>query len=319
MRKEGSKEVSTAVVLGLVALICLIWGTTWLVVRIGLDHLPPFSAAAMRFAVAWLVMVGLAPWLARREGGAPPSWRLVAVLGGLNFAGSYGIVYWTETRLPSGLVAVLWSIFPLMQSALAHGRMPGEDLVGRQWVGLALGMAGVALLFVTDLRSFGPEAVPTGLILLLSPFISAVGTLYAKRHGAGTSSVLLNRNAMGLGALLLGLLAVVSERPTEIAWSPAAVGSIFYLAVMGTVVTFSVYFWLLRYATAWVLGLVAYVAPLIALWVGASLGGEAVGAFTIAGTATILIGVALVLTARVRGTAGGAATASEPEEKPVGA
>ena len=319
MLKQGSKGVSTAVVLGLVTLICLIWGTTWLVVRIGLHDLPPFSAAAMRFGLAWLVMVGVAPWLARREGGAPPGWKLVAVLGGLNFAGSYGIVYWTETRLPSGLVAVLWSIFPLMQSGLAHGRIPGEDIVGRQWFGLALGMAGVALLFVTDLRSFGPEAIPTGLVLLLSPFISAVGTLYAKRHGAGTSSALLNRNAMGLGALLLGLLALVSERPAEIVWTPTAVGSIFYLAVMGTVVTFSVYFWLLRYATAWVLGLVAYVAPLIALWVGASLGGEAIGPFTIAGTATILVGVALVLTARGGGTASPRFTDAEPEEKPVGA
>jgi drug/metabolite transporter (DMT)-like permease len=298
----------------LIGLLCLIWGSTWLVIRRGLDDLPPFTSAAARFALASLVMAALAPWLARREGGSKPSWRLVIVLGVLNFGLSYGIVYWTETHLPSSLVCVLWSVFPLVQAGFGHAWLPGERLVGRQWFGLVLGLAGVVLLFLTDLRELGPTAVPAGLILLISPIISAVGTLYVKRHAAGTSSVLLNRNALAVGALLLLVLAGVREGGAEAVWSPTAVGSILYLAVMGTVVSFGVYFWLLRYATAWLLSLIAYVTPLIALWLGATVGGERVGSFTIAGTATILMGVALVLASRGgsrgrRAAAAGAETA----------
>lgn len=221
-----------------VALLCLIWGSTWLVIREGLEDLPPFTSAALRFGLAALVMAALAPSLARREGGGRPPLALVLAMGGLNFAASYGIVYWAETRLPSGVVSVLWAVFPMTLGLVGHRMLPGERLAGRQWGGIALGLVGVVLLFRTDLAAMGPGAVGAGAVLLLSPVAAALGTALIKRDGAGVSSVLLNRDGMALGSVLLAGLALGWERDEPLRWTATAVGSVLYLSLLGTVVTF---------------------------------------------------------------------------------
>lgn len=282
-------------------LLCLIWGSTWLVIRGGLRDLPPFTSAGVRFLVAFLFMLAIAPRLARREGGRRPSTGLVLAMGTLNFGASYGIVYWSETILPSGLVSVLWSVFPLMMAGSGHFTLPGERLVRIQWGGFVFAFLGVLLLFATDLRAIGPEAVPAGLVLLLSPVVSTVGTTLVKRHGAGVSSALLNRDGMLLGAILLLASAALVERGADVRWTVPAIASTAYLAIVGTVVTFSIYFWLMRYAPAYQLSLIAFVVPAIALTLGAVVGNEPVGANTIGGTAAILVGVAFVLGGKRRG------------------
>jgi drug/metabolite transporter (DMT)-like permease len=278
-----------------IALMCAIWGSTWIVIKGGLADLPPFTSAAARFFVAALVMSALAPLLHAREGGTPPPRRLWAIVGTANFGLSYGIVYWTETRLSSGIVALLWAVFPLIMAALAHRFLPGERLRARHWLGFVAGFAGVGLLFATDLAAFGPEGVPAACVLLASPLVSALGTLYLKRNGAGVSSVLINRNALWLGAALLGLAALAVERGVPARWSGAALLSVGYLAVAGTVVTFGLYFWLLRHAAAHKLGLIANVTPAIALWLGWALDDEPITVWTLTGGALVLVGVLLVV------------------------
>ncbi len=287
-----------AVIATWVVVLCIIWGSTWIIIREGLDDLPPYTAAAVRFAVAWVVMLLVAPALARREGGSRPPLMMVLMMGLLNFGASYAIVYWCETILPSGLVSVLWAVFPMMMALSGHFAL-GERLVGRQGLGFVVGFVGVGLLFATDIRAVGPEAVPAGLLLLLSPLVSCIGTTYVKRHGKGTSSVLLNRDGMFVGALVLALFAL-GERGQEMVWSKTAVASVLYLATVGTVLTFGVYYWLMRYASASALSLIAYVTPLIALTLGALLRAEPLSANTVAGTAAILAGVALVLLGKPR-------------------
>jgi drug/metabolite transporter (DMT)-like permease len=278
-----------------IALLCLVWGSTWLVIKFGLRDLPPFTSAAVRFTLAGLVMAGVTPLLRAREGGTPPPTWLWVVLGSLNFALSYGIVYRTEAHLPSGLTAVLWGVYPMMMAAIGHLWLPGERLRGRQMWGFALGFLGLVLLYAVDVSGLGPGSLGVALVLLGSPFVSAVGTALIKRHGAGTSSLALNRNAMLLGALLLALAARVFEGDVEAHWTPAAVASVVYLAVCGTVLTFGLYFWLLRSVDANRMGLIAYVTPAVALFLGTTLGGEPITASMVAGAGLVLCGVLLVV------------------------
>ncbi len=287
-------------VVGLTALLCLIWGSTWIVIQGGLRDLPPFGSAAARFAIAAACMSLLAALLAEREGGRAPSLPLSLVLGCANFAASYGIVYWSETKLPSSLVSVLWAVYPMLQALASHVFLPAERLVGAQILGFALGFLGVAGLFATDLREIGPSAVPAGAVLLLSPLVTALGTTYVKRHGGGTSSLALNRNGMWIGAALLGLAALVSEREARFAWTSGAVFSVLYLSLFGTVVAFGLYFWLLRHTAANRLSVISYVTPAIALSLGVLLKDEPVTAFTLAGLGSILVGVYLVHRGRTR-------------------
>jgi drug/metabolite transporter (DMT)-like permease len=280
-----------------VVVMCLVWGSTWVVIAEGLDDLQPFTSAAARFSLAAVVMCVVAALLAKREGGEPPSLRLVVVMGVLNFALSYGIVYWTETRLPSALTAVLWAVYPMMMAGVGHLSLPGERLRGRQWVGLAVGFAGVALLFVEDLAEIEGAGL-AGAVLLISPALSAVGTMIVKRDGAGVNSLELNRGGMLLGAVLLCLCALLTERWEDSNWTPSAVGSVVYLALMGTCLTFGLYYWAMRWAPAYQLALIAYVTPVIAMILGAAIRSEPVTTSLLAGMGLVLAGVGLVMLGR---------------------
>ena len=291
---------SAKVVNVLVALLCLLWGSTWIMIREGLRDLPPFTSAGIRFAIAGALMIVVAFTVGRREGGERPSTGLWVLLGTLNFGVSYGIVYWTETVLPSGLVAVLWGVFPMLMAVCGHLFLPGERLHGVQWLGFVGGFAGLVLLFFTDLQEFGPEGVPAAMILLISPVASAIGTTAVKRVAAATNSALLNRNSMLLGAVLLLAVGAVTERDARIEWTSVAVFSVAYLSVAGTVMTFGIYFWLLRYADAYRLSLIAYVTPVVALFLGWLIDSEPVTGYTLVGTALILSGVIAVLRGKRR-------------------
>ena len=294
MSPSSPRPPSTWLVTSLIGLLCLIWGSTWIVIQEGLEDLPPMTSAGVRFLVAAVIVSALAPWLRHREGGETPRAFVWVTVGAISFALSYGIVYWSETRLPSGIVAVLWSLFPMCMAICGHLFLPGERLGRLQWGGFLIGLLGVALLFMTDLREFGPEGIPTALVLCLSPIVSALATTVLKRYG----SVLVSRNAMWLGALLLLGAAAAAERDVDVQWTGQAIGSVAYLAIAGTVVTFLLYFWLLRHAPAYKMSLIAYVVPGIALLLGRWVGDEPVRGTTVAGALLILLGVGGVARAR---------------------
>jgi drug/metabolite transporter (DMT)-like permease len=279
----------------LLGLISLVWGSTWLVIRVGIRDVPPLTGAGIRFILAGAVMSLLAPAIVRREGGGRPPLTAVLLQAGCQFCANYALVYWAETVLPSGLVCVLWSAFPLMMALLGHFVTGSEPLVARKWAGLVVSFAGIVLLFATDLRAVGSGAVGMGLAVLLAPAAVAVSTTYVKRYAAGSSSVILNRDSMLLGGVMLLVMALLFERDREISLTPAAVGSILYLSLAGTVLTFGVYLWLLRTVPAYRMSLTSYATPVIALFVGAVFGGEALGSSTLAGTALVLAGVGLTL------------------------
>ena len=278
--------------------MCVVWGSTWLVIREGLDDIPPFTSAAVRFLVAGLAMGALMPVIGAKEGGRAPATWLWIVLGLTNFAASYGIVYRTETILPSGLVSLLWGVFPMMMALASHFYLPGERLGPRQWLGFVFGFLGLLLLFFTDLRNFGAEGVPAALVLFLSPLVATIGNILVKKHGETTNSIALNRNGMLLGGAVLAAIAALTERGADAHWTRGAVWSVAYLSLFGTVLTFGLYFWLLRYVDAHKLSLIAYVTPAIALTLGPLVRGEPMTRNTFAGAACILCGVVLVVRGR---------------------
>jgi drug/metabolite transporter (DMT)-like permease len=285
----------------LFALLCLIWGSTWLVIKEGLHDLLPLTGAAARFVVAAAVMAAMVPVLRRREGGSrPPAWLTIAI-GSLNFAVSYAVVYETESALPSGLTSVLWAVYPLMMAGAGH-RFLGERLGVMQVLGFLLGFAGVVLVVVGMQGGGGAvgyvaEGYGTpwqwALLLFVSPLVSTVGTTLVKRYGHGCNSVLLNRDAMTLGAVLLASAALLAERPQDSHWTGPAVGTVLYLAVVGTVTSFGLWFWLLRYAPANRMSLISFVTPCIALLLGWAFGGEQITALSFGGSALVVGGVVL--------------------------
>lgn len=282
--------------------LCLVWGSTWLAIKVGLRDLPPLTGAALRFWVAGLVMAGLAWLLSEREGGSSPPRSLVITQGVCQFVLNYALVYLSETVIPSGLVSVLWSIFPLMMALAGHFVTKAEPLRPGQWLGFSLGFFGIVALFINDVASISSRAVGMGLLLLLAPAAVAFSTTLIKVRGAGVSSLLLNRDSILFGALGLTLLSFLFERDARVEWSFTAIASILYLALPGTVFTFGVYLWLMRYLPAYWLSLTAYLTPLVALLLGATLGNEVLYPSTVIGTVLVLGGVALTFRARAART-----------------
>lgn len=282
-----------AVIVAGIAVMSLVWGSTWLVIRIGLEDLPPFTGLWIRFAISAIAFAVIAKHFAAREGGSRPSLPLALVLGTFNFTGSYCIVYWVEQYIPSALASLLFATYPLMLAIGAHFALESERLAPRQALGFVAGFAGVALLFARDIDRLGPEAIVPAAIMLGSPLVVTLGTLHVKRVGAKVSSLLLNRDGLIVATIEIGIVTAITEWGAPITWTASAVGSILYLALFGTVATFGIYFWLMRTAPASLLALTAYLTPAIAVFLGATWGNEPITRDTLLGAGCILAGVFL--------------------------
>ena len=294
------------------ALLCLIWGSTWLVIKVGYGGLGPFNVAALRFLLAGVVLAALVPALGARWPRGRSQWGLVALVGTLLFALDYGLIYWGEQHLESGLTAVLFAIMPVLTALAAHAYLPQERLTWRKMGGTLLAFAGVVALFADRLRLDPVLALPM-LAIVASAACAAVASVASKRHGHDLHPAALNAPAMLVGGVLLALASlatgdgfrVPSARPT---WAAIA-----YLALAGSVVTFLLYFWLLKTWDATTMSFISILTPALALLLGLVYLDERPTAWTGLGAVLILGGVLLALRKPVASRA-----SSHPPGAPAG-
>jgi drug/metabolite transporter (DMT)-like permease len=277
-----------------VASLCLIWGTTWSVIHIGLRGIPPLSGVAMRFGLASLLLALFARAIGVSLRGSRVERRLWVVHALCAFCVSYGITYWAQQWVPSGLASLLFATFPLFLAGLAHFLLPGERLAGPAALGMLVGFAGVAVIFSQDFAQLGGARVASAsAVMLLAPFASSLGNVLVKRFGHGVHPISLNAVAMGITGAVMGAAAVLLERDQRLVFDSVSVGALLYLAIAGSAVTFTVYFWLLRHMPATRLSLIAYMIPVVAVAVGWLVFHEPVTARSLGGGALVLVGVAL--------------------------
>lgn len=273
-------------------LLTLIWGTTWAAIRLGLEGIPPFTGVSLRFAVAGALLGLYAATLGRERCRVPL--RLFVVLGVCTFTVSYAVVYWAQQWVPSGLASVLFATFPFFTALFAHLWLPEERLTRATAVGAVLGFLGVAVIFSEDLRALaGPGVALAAVVFLLSPLASAVANVAVKKWGETVHPVPLNAWAMLLGAALTGVLAIAFERDRELLFDAQSVGALIYLAVAGTALTFSLYFWLLKHMRASRLALIGYTIPVVAVAIGTLVLDEPLTWRLALGAALVIFGVAL--------------------------
>jgi drug/metabolite transporter (DMT)-like permease len=286
---------SSARLRGAFVLLTLIWGTTWAAIRLGLEGIPPLTGVALRFGIAGSLLLALVPRLGVRFRWSRAELGLWAVNGLLSFTASYTIVYWAEQHIPSGLAAVLFATYPLLVAVIAHFALPGERLRWSSAGGILLGLAGVAAIFSDDLRLLGgANAREVALVMMLSPLVSALATVAVKRWGAGIHPLSLTAVPMLLTATIVGVLAFVFERQATVVFDLRSVGALLYLAVLGSAVTFTVYYWMLAHAPATRVALIAYTIPIVAVVVGALLFQEPIRPRVVMGGVLVLFGVAIV-------------------------
>jgi drug/metabolite transporter (DMT)-like permease len=295
----GPVKSTRALTLAALAGLILIWGTTWAVIRVGLRGIPPFTGVALRFALAAAALLALAPFLGVKLGRHPNERRIWLANSLLTFAIPYGILYWAEQTVPSGLAAVLFATMPLIVAVAAHFALSEDRLTVRGTVGILTGFAGIAVIFSEDFQALGGAQVRTAAaVLLIAPFCAGIGSILVKKWGEGVHPISIAAVPMGITALLVGVLALVVERGRTVHFDTPSVLAVAYLAIMGSAVPFTIYFWLLKRQTATRMSLINYATPIIAVAVGTLSMGEPFTARVALGSALVLVGVGVALRKR---------------------
>jgi drug/metabolite transporter (DMT)-like permease len=292
-------RVSRTAVIGLYIGLVIIWSSTWVAIKIGLEDCPPLLGAGIRFAAAGLVLLVFA---AARGRSLRTDTRLAAILALMPFALAYGLVYWGEQHIPSGLAAVLFGVLPLYTAFLGAVFLPDQPLRGRLVAGILIAIGGLALAFAESADSGDPELALAGAAALaLAPLGASVGNISLKLRAAELDAVALNGWGMLGGGALLLVASLLGESWGDASWTAESVGSIAYLALIGSAVPFVALTVLLRYISAQATSFLAMLLPFGALLFGAALYSEAITTRALGGAALVAVGLLVAQPAPRRG------------------
>lgn len=273
------------------AVMCAIWGTTWLGIKISLRYVPPVSGAGLRFVIAGLLMYAVAVMSGKIRPVSQLPWKLIAVLACFLFGLNYILTYIAETHLGSGLTAVLFGVLPFFMFGFGH-HMIRERTTPRIWIGGLVAFAGVAAI---SLSASLQGSVWYALAVVGATCSSAFANVYAKRHAHNDPLVTLPP-AMLIAGVAVAAAGIFSEHPDPVrAFSLPSWGAMLYLAVLGSGVAFFLNLWLLQRIAAWIVGLSALIIPVIAVIVGVFAGGETFGVRELIGVVLVLAGVWIAL------------------------
>ena len=278
-------------------LLCVIWGSTWLVIKVGYGGVGPLTVASLRFLLAGLILSIGMPLLKARWPRSAVEWGLVIWVGVILFGADYGLIYWSEQFIDSGLAAILFATLPLVTIVFAHMYVPGDRITPRKLAGSLIAFVGVVSLFGDRLRIDVSQSGPM-LAMIGSTICAAAAGVATKRHGGALHPAALNGPAMLVGSAALIVVALASGEHLRLPPDGRTWIAIGYLAIVGSVITFLGYFSLLKTWNVTSLSFISVFTPAIALGLGFVFLGERPTPWTAAGAVLILAGVTLALTTK---------------------
>lgn len=272
-------------------IISLVWGSTWLAIKIGLTSVPPFFAAGIRFLIASAVLYvilrlrGLSILL------TPETRKLYAALIFLSYSIPFALVYWGQQYIPSGLSSILFGAYPFSVAIFSHLLLVKERLTWFKIAGIVFGFVGIVIIFSGDVHWTETAGVLGMACILVSTVMQALAVVLIKKYGQPISPFVMNFVGMLGGGVILGTLGLATESFSAIVWNTAAVGSILYLAIIGSVLVFVTYHWLLKRIEAVYLSLVSFINPIIAVVLGAIVLRETLAPSVFIGASCVLVGI----------------------------
>lgn len=291
----------TPILIGWVAM-CLIWSSTWMVIKVGLRQAPPLTGVALRFLVAALLVLAIVR-AGRIRLPRTRHFLLYGVfLGVCQVAVPYVLVYWSEQRISSGLTAVLYSSMPLVVAILSRFRL-GTPLTRSKLLGIGVGMLGVWVIFADSLRWGGTQGSHGVAAVLVSVFFAGFASVMAKKHGGAYHPLGALLIPFAIAGLLVLFPAALLERSNPFRYDAATWGAILYLAGVGSVTAFSLFYWVIRYVDVTLVSYQTFVIPILAVLLGALFLDETLSPRVGLGAAFVLVGVAIATLLTPRGTA----------------
>jgi drug/metabolite transporter (DMT)-like permease len=285
------------------AIIYFVWGSTFLAIRVGVREVPPFLLASMRFSIAGLA---LCAWTIARGDRWPKGreWASAFLLAILIFVLDYGLLFWSEQRVPSGIAAVVLAMIPVFMALSEIVFLRTQKLTIRLAVALLIGIGGVAVLVGRSLNLGGAPIDRSGASALIFASLTwTIASILTRKLPLPDSKVVSSGVQMLAGGIMLALVAAGLGEFHN--FHPASVSrvvwfSLLYLIIAGSIVGFTAYLWLIHHESPTKVGTYAYVNPVVAVLVGYFLGGEALGLRTVLGTLCVLVSVVVITTTQAK-------------------
>lgn len=277
-------------------ILCLIWGTTWIFIKIGLEDLPPLTFASARFIISLFILFLIIKFQKIPLPKTGREWKLLVLTGIMQFSLNYSMVFWSEQYISSGLAAVLQAMITVFGLALAWIHLPAERITRIKIIAVLMGIAGVAVIFNDQLQVRNVMAFAGCAAIVFGAYCAAHASILLKARAGGIHPAAIVFCQMLCGILPIIIYAITREgNPLNLNWNFRAVICVLYLAIFGTIAAFWLYYWLLSKIESTKAMMISLVTPLIAVVIGAVFLGEKLPRQTAWGGILILMSIALIV------------------------
>jgi len=273
------------------AIACIIWGSTWMAIRISLDSFTPFLSAGFRFLLASVFIYSLMKFKGIKIQTDKLSVTLYLLMGFFSFVIPFGLVYWGEQFVPSGLASVLFAVNPFFVAIFSYYFIASEKVGAHKIIGIVLGFAGLLVIFSENLIGDIPIYLPGMLAVVISAIMQGGLQVTIKKYGGNLHPLSMNLVPMIIAGVVMTLIGYFFEDMSKVEFTSSGYLSVAYLALFGSLVTFTSYYWLLKRVSVIVLSLIAFITPIIALILGWIFLSEELSARHLIGSFLVLLGV----------------------------
>jgi len=278
-------------ILVIFSLLCLAWGSTWGVIRLGLESLTPFISVGLRFTLASILILIVMKFRNVKIQMDKIALRLYFIMGFGSFVIPFGLVYWAEQFVPSGLSAVLFAVYPFFVVLFSYLAIPSEVIGFSRIFGIVFAFTGIITIFYDGLNIDIASYIWGMFAIVLSGIMQAGNAVTLKKYGQHLDPLSMNFIPMIMAGISLVIIGVLVEDTSKLIFDSKAFFSIIYLAVIGTVLTFTSYYWLLKRVSVILLSLIAFITPILALIIGWIFFAEKLSDRVLAGSVLVLLGL----------------------------
>ena len=272
-------------------LLCLIWGSTWLGIRASLESLTPFISSGFRFLVASLLIFIIMRMRGMTLQKNKLALKLYFYMGVFSFIIAFGLVYWGEQYVPSGLASVLFGVYPFFVALLSYFFIPDDTIGIYKIIGMVLGFFGIIVIFSDSFGSDINLNILGMIAIVLSGIVQAVIAVLIKKQGKSLNPLSMNFIPMLIAGIGLTLLGFIFEDASTIKIDSTAIISVLYLSLFGSVVTFTSFYWLMKRVNVVLLSLIAFITPIVALFLGWLFYNEQLTQEHLIGASMVLVGL----------------------------
>lgn len=284
------KKESLLIILGYIS-ICLLWGSTWLAIKVGLESLTPFISSGARFTVAAIFFFLIIKIRNIKVQTDRLAIKLYLIMGFFSFAIPFGLVYWGQKFIPSGLASILFAVYPFFVIIFTKVLFKEEEVNAYKIVGSLIGFLGIIVIFSDSLVIQSGIAILGYLAVVLSAIMQAFVAVLLKKYGKKLNPVSMNLFPVFIAGVLLLLIGFMTEDTSKIKIDENAVFSVLYLASFGTIATFSTYYWLMKKISVVLLAISAFLTPIVSVLLGWLILDEKLSLQEIMGSLLVLLGI----------------------------